>query len=91
MVNSRAGLNPFDEAVFKLRYRDYDGCTHVCSQLLVQNPRDEAVFSLKARVMVNRRYCEFGDEGIGDMVMDEHQTVSAPRPGRFLILSITIR
>lgn len=80
-------LNPFHEAIFKLKHRDYDGCIDECTELLKRNSRDEAAFFLKCRAMIKKEWIddiEVDEEGIGDMVMDEHQMASAPRPGRFV-------
>ena len=78
------GLDPVYWAMSLMRQRRFQPCIDVCTELLSQNPRDLAVWSLKARALTSLHYIddtELEEEGIGDVMLDENATASVPRPG----------
>ena len=78
------GLDPVYWAMSLMRQRKFQPCIDVCTELLAQNPRDLAVWSLKARALTSMHYIddtELEEEGIGDVILDENATASVPRPG----------
>jgi hypothetical protein len=82
-------VNPFYTAMLHFKRGNWDECIRECSKILEKNPRDEAVWFLKARALVKREYIddiEMDEEGLGDMIMDENNMATAPRPGEDSIL-----
>jgi len=71
----------------KLRRRKFDDCIAICTDILNENPYDQAVWYLKAQALTEKNYVddlEMDEEGAGDILMDENAISEAPRPGTSL-------
>lgn len=80
-------MDPVFLAQSRLRRRKYDECIAMCTDILNENPYDQAVWYLKAQALTEKNYVddtEMEDEGAGDMLLDEHGISQAPRPGTSL-------
>lgn len=77
-------LNPLFYAQSKYRRRKYDECIEICTKLLSENPLDQAIWFLKTRALTAKSYIddtELEDEGVAEILLDEHGITEAPRPG----------
>ena len=80
-------LDPVYKALHLLRCHKYEECVNQCTELLAQNPYDQAVWYLKCRAMTLIAWVDdtdFEEEGIADVLLDENATASLPRPGTSL-------
>ena len=78
------GLDPVFYALSRFRRRKFQDCVSICTNLLNENPRDLAVWSIKTRALSALNYIddtEMEEEGIGDLLLDDNATAAAPRPG----------
>lgn len=85
-------VNPFFRAVSRYRQRNWDDCIEICTDLLDQNPRDQAAWFLKCRALTSKQWIddvEIDEEGIADILMDENAVAQAPRPGTSLNRPLT--
>ena len=67
--------------------RRLNDCEDMCTALLETNPRDQAVWLLKCRVLTHKQLIddtELEEEGVAEMLLDDNATASAPRPGTSL-------
>ena len=72
--------------------REFDECIAMCSELLAQNPYDQAVWYLKCRALTLQVWVddtEFDEEGVADMLLDENAVAALPRPGTSLSRPMT--
>ncbi|GIL88321.1 hypothetical protein Vretimale_15095 [Volvox reticuliferus] len=86
------GINPVWLAQSRLRRRKFDSCIEVCTSVLEKNPYDQAVWYLKTRALTLKNWIddlEIEEEGVADMLMDEHQVAQVPRPGTSLSRPLT--
>eukprot|EP00434_Breviolum_minutum_P044620 symbB.v1.2.039877.t1/scaffold6846.1/size15074/1 len=82
-----SALNPFFRAVSRFRQRRWDECIDLCTELLEQNPRDQAAWFLKCRALTSKQWIddvEIDEEGVADLLLDENAVAQAPRPGTSL-------
>ncbi|GLC45301.1 hypothetical protein PLESTB_000307000 [Pleodorina starrii] len=85
-------INPVWLAQSRLRRRKFDSCIEVCTTVLEKNPYDQAVWYLKTRALTLKNWIddlEIEEEGVADMLMDEHQVAQVPRPGTSLSRPLT--
>ncbi|CAE7581589.1 Ttc8 [Symbiodinium sp. KB8] len=88
----RATLNPFFRAVSRFRQRRWDECIDICTELLEQNPKDQAAWFLKCRALTSKQWIddvEIDEEGVADLLLDENAVAQAPRPGTSLNRPLT--
>ncbi|CAE7934137.1 Ttc8, partial [Symbiodinium sp. KB8] len=77
-------VDPIYLALSRFRRRRFDDSANICTEVLEQNPYDQAVWFLKCRSLTEKAYVEdldMEEEGVADMLLDENSTSSAPRPG----------
>ncbi|KAL0216725.1 hypothetical protein P9112_008909 [Eukaryota sp. TZLM1-RC] len=77
-------LDPLYLANYHYRIQDYDACITNCTNLLQQNPRDQAAWFLKCKALSSKNYLDdidMDDEGMADLLLDSNSTSDAPRPG----------
>ncbi|CAJ1402064.1 unnamed protein product [Effrenium voratum] len=87
-----SSLNPFFRAVSRFRQRRWDECIDLCTELLEQNPRDQAAWFLKCRALTSKQWIddvEIDEEGVADLLLDENAVAQAPRPGTSLNRPLT--
>jgi len=80
-------VDPLYLAQMYYRRRSYDQCIEICTNLLTNNPYDQAVWLLKTRALTARTYIddvEWDDEGIAEVLLDDNAVATAPRPGTSL-------
>jgi len=85
-------VNPFFLAVSRMRRRKYDDVIDICTELLDENPRDQACWFLKCRALTCKQWIddiEVDEEGVADILMDENAVAQAPRPGTSLNRPLT--
>ncbi|XKL66802.1 hypothetical protein PGB90_010222 [Kerria lacca] len=80
-------MDPFYEACYLLRKREFTRCIDICTNLLQKNSLDQAVWVLKMRaltmqVMVDDIEAE--EEGIADIFLDTDTIAISARPGTSL-------
>ncbi|CAM9659200.1 unnamed protein product, partial [Phaeothamnion confervicola] len=77
----------------KMRRRDYDACTSICADALAKNERDQqAIWYLMCRATTEREYVDdldMEEEGVAELLLDEHATADAPRPGTSISRPLT--
>eukprot|EP00775_Hariotina_reticulata_P012139 gene12139-12277_t len=86
-------VNPIWLAQSKLRRRCYDECVELCTTALQRNPLDQAAWFLKCRALTLKSWIddtEIEEEGLADLLMEEHQTAQVARPGTSLARPTTI-
>ena len=74
-------------ALSRLRRRQFDKCVDLCTELLEQNPYDQAVWYIKCRALTLRAWVddtEMEEEGVADILLDDNAVAQAPRPGTSL-------
>lgn len=79
-------MHPMNEALSLFRRRHFDECIEKCTELLDEQPLDQAAWVLKMRAMTQRVYvddieCEEFPEAD---FLDNHTLATAPRPGTSL-------
>ena len=80
-------MDPSYLALSKLRRRHYDDSIQICSKLLHENNRDQAVWYIKTRALTLSSWVDDTDleeEGVAEMLLDDNAVASAPRPGTSL-------
>jgi len=80
-------VNPFFSALSRARQGRFDDCIDLCTELLEENPRDQAAWFLKCRALTRKQWMddvEIDEEGIADILMDDNAVAQAPRPGTSL-------
>ncbi|GFR50306.1 hypothetical protein Agub_g12497 [Astrephomene gubernaculifera] len=85
-------INPVWLAQSRLRRRKFDSCIELCTGILEKNPYDQAVWYLKTRALTLKNWIddlEIEEEGVADVLMDEHQVAQVPRPGTSLARPLT--
>jgi len=73
-------VNPFFLAVSRMRRRKYDDVIDICTDLLDENPRDQACWFLKCRALTCKQWIddiEVDEEGVADILMDENAGCAA--------------
>mmetsp|Transcript_35664 Transcript_35664/g.70948 ORF Transcript_35664/g.70948 Transcript_35664/m.70948 type:complete len:507 (-) Transcript_35664:159-1679(-) len=86
-MNNRNRMNPLWLALSKLRRKKYAECIEICDQILAENPRDQAAWMTKCKAVIKQNYIddiEMNEEGVAEMLMDEHALAAMPRPGTSL-------
>ncbi|KAF5838486.1 TRP protein for flagellar function [Dunaliella salina] len=81
------GLNSVWLAQSRFRRRRFDDCIEICTKNLEVNPYDQAVWYLKCRALTLKNWIddtEIEEQGLGDVLLDEHQTAQVARPGTSL-------
>jgi tetratricopeptide repeat protein 8 len=81
------GMNPVFLGLSRLRRRRFDDVIASADVILRKTPFDEAVWLLKTRAMTEKQYIddtEMEEEGVAEILMDEHAVNKAPRPGTSL-------
>eukprot|EP00798_Chlamydomonas_sp_ICE-L_P015671 gene15671-21775_t len=86
------GMNPVWLAQSKFRRRKFDECIAICTEVLERHNFDQAVWYLKCRALTLKNWVddtEIEEEGIADILLDEHQTAQVARPGTSLSRPMT--
>ena len=81
------GVDPLWLAMKRFSEKHYDECIALCSEQLASNPYDQATWYLKCRALTMQNWVddtEFEEEGVGDLLLDENNTATLPRPGTSL-------
>lgn len=71
----------------KLRRRRFDECIDICTEILNKNPYDKAAWFIKTRAITEKDFiddCDMEEETLGDLMMNEENMASLPRPGTSL-------
>jgi len=77
-------MDPFFLAQSKYNRQKWDECIEICTNMLDRNPKDQAAWLLKCRALTKKSYIddlEIDEEGVADILMDDHALNNAPRPG----------
>jgi tetratricopeptide repeat protein 8 len=77
-------MNTFALAMSRFRRRKFDDCISLCDEMLLKNPKDQAVWLLKCQSLTKKNYIddiEMDEETIGDLMLDEEHTTNLARPG----------
>ncbi|GAX76630.1 hypothetical protein CEUSTIGMA_g4076.t1 [Chlamydomonas eustigma] len=85
-------MNPVWLAQSRLRRRKFDECLEICNPLLDKNPYDQAAWYLKCRALTLKNWIddtEIEEEGIADILLDEHETAQVARPGTSMARPMT--
>lgn len=64
------------------RRRRFDECITQCTEQLVANPLDRAVWFIKLKALTNRAFVDDMDmeeEGVAEILMDDNAMQKAPR------------
>eukprot|EP00331_Platyophrya_macrostoma_P019646 CAMPEP_0176475492 /NCGR_PEP_ID=MMETSP0127-20121128/43635_1 /TAXON_ID=938130 /ORGANISM="Platyophrya macrostoma, Strain WH" /LENGTH=204 /DNA_ID=CAMNT_0017871091 /DNA_START=25 /DNA_END=636 /DNA_ORIENTATION=+ len=78
------GLDPAYYALTLLRRRRLDASIHVSTTLLAKNPYDQQVWLMKARALTLKSWIddtEMEEDGVAEVLLEDHAMASAPRPG----------
>ena len=68
----------------RFRRRKFDECIELCDELLANNPRDEAAWTLKCRSITRKNFIddlEIDEANIGDILLDDNQVNQVAREG----------
>ncbi|WIA20159.1 hypothetical protein OEZ85_006009 [Tetradesmus obliquus] len=87
-----ADVHPIWLAQSKLRRRRYDECIQLCTDALQRNPVDQVAWYLKCRAITLKSWIddtEIEEEGVADLLMDEHNVAQVARPGTSLARPMT--
>lgn len=75
-------------ALSRLRRRKFDSTISLCDQLLKEQALDRAAWIVKLQALTGKRYIdldlELEEEGVADIIMDQHAMNKMPRPGTSL-------
>lgn len=79
-------MDPLYLALSLYRKRHFDKCIEVCTEILDNQPLDEAAWCLKMRAMTQRVYVDDieTEEFPETDFLDDHAVATAPRPGTSL-------
>ncbi|GMF64486.1 unnamed protein product [Phytophthora lilii] len=80
-------VDPFYMALLRARQRRFADCIDVCSDILAQNPYDQAAWVTKTKAMTMQNFIddsELEEDGAADLLMDDNVMASMPRPGTSL-------
>ena len=76
------GVDPAWYAMSKFRTRQFDQCTKICSDILLNNPYDQAIWLLKCRSLTMENYiddCEMDDSNISQSLLDDNSIAEISR------------
>ncbi|XP_051775850.1 tetratricopeptide repeat protein 8 [Erpetoichthys calabaricus] len=82
-------MDPLFLAWSYFRRRKFQTCSELCSEILEKSPYDQAAWSLKTRALTEIVYVDEVDvdqEGIAEMMLDDHAIAQVARPGTSLKL-----
>ncbi|XP_075245624.1 tetratricopeptide repeat protein 8-like [Convolutriloba macropyga] len=71
-------------ALTKYRLKKYEKCRVICDEILDKNPQDLATWALKAQLLAQMVYVdesEVEENGIAEVLLDEHSMSKVSRPG----------
>ena len=91
-VREGSAIDPVFLALQRFNRRQYDECITLCSELLANNPYDQAVWYLKCRALTMLNWIDdtdFEEEGVAEVLLDENATAALPRPGTSLSRPMT--
>jgi tetratricopeptide repeat protein 8 len=77
-------MDPFFLATSRFNRKKYDECITICDEMLEKNDKDQAAWLLKCRALTKKSWVddlEIDEEGVADILMDDHAMQVAPRPG----------
>uniref|UniRef100_A0A1B6C7L1 Tetratricopeptide repeat protein 8 n=1 Tax=Clastoptera arizonana TaxID=38151 RepID=A0A1B6C7L1_9HEMI len=80
-------MDPFYEVLYLMRNKHFEKCVKKCSDLLENNPRDQAIWALKMRALTAQIMVddiESEEEGIAEALLDSDTIAQAARPGTSL-------
>lgn len=84
---SIAGVDPLWLALAHYKRRQYTKSGELCETMLAQHPKDQAALLLQCRArsgavgLSTGDQCELEEEGVADLMLDDHIVSSNPRPG----------
>ncbi|POM61665.1 Choline/Carnitine O-acyltransferase, partial [Phytophthora palmivora] len=80
-------VDPFYMALLRSRQRRFADCIDICTDILAQNPYDQAAWVTKTKAMTMQNFIddsELEEDGAADLLMDDNVMASMPRPGTSL-------
>lgn len=80
-------MDPAFYALSLLRRRKFDKAIETSTTLLERNPYDQQIWWIKARALTTKNWIddtEMEEEGVAEVLLDEHATAAMPRPGTSL-------
>lgn len=80
-------VDPFYLALLRARQRRFEDAAALCSDILAQNPYDQAAWVTKAKALTRQSFLddsELEEDGAGDLLLDDNALAAAPRPGTSL-------
>ncbi|RLN91567.1 hypothetical protein BBJ28_00007926 [Nothophytophthora sp. Chile5] len=80
-------VDPFYLALLRSRQRRYAECIDICTDILAQNPYDQAAWVTKTKALTQQNYIddsELEEDGAADLLMDDNVMAAMPRPGTSL-------
>ena len=86
-ITNSSEPDPVYLALSRYKRRKYDSTIDICTNILKNNPYDQAIWYLKCKSLINKNYIDdtdLEDEGIDDILMDDNSISNAPRPGTSL-------
>ena len=87
-----AAIDPAFYTLSLLRRRKFDRCVQCASELLDNNPYDQQVWFMKARALTLQAWIddtEMEEDGVAEVLLDDHAMATAPRPGTSLTKPLT--
>ncbi|GLD98491.1 hypothetical protein PINS_up007188 [Pythium insidiosum] len=80
-------VDPFYMALLRARQRRFTECIDICTEILAQNPYDQAAWVTKTKALTQETYIddsELEEDGAADLLLDDNVMASMPRPGTSL-------
>ncbi len=87
-----SGISQTWLAMSRFRRRKFESAISICTKELESNPRDEAVWFLKARALTQNVFIDdldIEEENVADILLDDSAMAKAPRPGTSLRRPLT--
>ncbi|KAF0699153.1 Aste57867_10274 [Aphanomyces stellatus] len=85
-------VDPFFLALLRTRQRRFQESVDLCTDILDQNPYDQAVWFVKCRSLTQQTYIddsEMEEDGAADLLLDDNVLAHMPRPGTSLSRPMT--
>jgi tetratricopeptide repeat protein 8 len=87
-------MENFALALSRFRRNKFDDCIVLCDELLKTNQEDLAAQLLKTHAIRRKNYIddlEFDEEGIGEILLEDHKVSNVPRPGTSIMITNTAK
>ncbi|CAK4071387.1 unnamed protein product [Aphanomyces euteiches] len=75
-------VDPFFMVLLRTRQRRFQESVDICTEILDQNPYDQAVWFVKCRSLTHETYiddAEMEEEGAADLLLDDNVLAHMPR------------